>query len=190
MPLKTVCHPSDRDINWRPLVHEENFPMQVKNTTIIFTWLLVSFYQANKCVQCTTARNPRERERERVEVCVKIRKAQRVWCIMCSSFAFFRVISFIRIDVLCWITLLLFVWTPSYQFSRMNPFIFKISNFSTNNCRKTQILIVISFLLHSRSIWIIWEQMKHTQMRNTARFSVDSLCSVNPFPEKNVFARQ
>ena len=42
-----------------------------------------------------------ERERERVEVCVKIRKAQRVWCIMCSSFAFFRVISFIRIDVLC-----------------------------------------------------------------------------------------
>ena len=28
---------SDRDINWRPLVHEENFPMQVKNTTIIFT---------------------------------------------------------------------------------------------------------------------------------------------------------
>ena len=26
----SVCHPSDRDINWRPAVQEETFPMQVK----------------------------------------------------------------------------------------------------------------------------------------------------------------
>ena len=25
-----VCHPSGRDINWRPPVQEETFPMQVK----------------------------------------------------------------------------------------------------------------------------------------------------------------
>ena len=26
----SVCHPSDRDLNWRPAVQEETFPMQVK----------------------------------------------------------------------------------------------------------------------------------------------------------------
>ena len=26
----SVCHPSDRDINWGPAVQEETFPMQVK----------------------------------------------------------------------------------------------------------------------------------------------------------------
>ena len=26
----SVCPPSDRDINWRPAVQEETFPMQVK----------------------------------------------------------------------------------------------------------------------------------------------------------------
>ena len=115
----SVCHPSDRGINWRPAVQEETFLCRLKNTTIIYM----------------ITRNPwereRQRQRQRVAVYVKIRKAQRVWCTMCSSSAFFRVISFILIDIIRWTTLLLmFVWTPSYEIPYVNPFIFKISNFA------------------------------------------------------------
>ena len=101
------------------------------------------------------------------------------------------VTSLIRIDVLYRTTLLLtFVWQSSYKIPYVNAFIFKISHCFPNNRRNTQILIVISVRLHSRSMRIILEQIKHTKIRNTARFCVDSLFCVNPFPEKNVFARQ
>ena len=95
---------------------------RLKNTTIIYM----------------ITRNPWERETERA--CSSICKDQKgTTCLMYHVLlvCFFRVISFILIDILRWTTLLLmFVWTPSYKIPYANPFIFKISNFCPNNRRK------------------------------------------------------
>ena len=39
--MKTVRRPSDRDVNWRPPVHEKSIPVQFKEPYGNSKWLLV-----------------------------------------------------------------------------------------------------------------------------------------------------
>ena len=166
-------------INWRPPVHKENFQEQDNNFPFYF-WAFIwqtSMFNVQLLVIL---------ERERavyVKITCLMYYHDGVPCLFFSGL-------FHLYKMMYYAEQLSFWCLCGLQFSRVNPFIFKISNFSPNNSRKTQIFIVVSFRLHSRSIWIIWERMKNTQIRNTTCFSVDSLCCVNTLPEKNVFARQ
>ena len=76
------------------------------------------------------------------------------------------------------------------KISYVNPFIIEIRFLNSKLCRKYKILVLKCFLLYSVSILYIKGINKHTKIRNTARVCVLSLRCVNPFQEKNVFARQ
>ena len=73
-----VCHPSDRNINWRPQVQEETYPMQVKehdNNLHDYLWAFIRQTSVFNLQLLVILENLRERAREHVAVHIKIRKA-------------------------------------------------------------------------------------------------------------------
>ena len=112
---------------------------RLKNTTIIYMITCELPYGKQVCVFNRQLLVVLERETESVAVQVKIRKTQRVWCIMCSSFAFLQG-NFIYTN---WYTTLNHFASdvcvdPILQNSLREPIIFKISIFSPNNRRKNK----------------------------------------------------
>ena len=64
--------PSDLNVNWRPPVQGGSSPVQVKEPYTSLHDYLLAFILQNRCVQCTPAHNPREREG--VAVCIERKK--------------------------------------------------------------------------------------------------------------------
>ena len=52
--IKTVCLPSDRDVNWRPPVHGKSHPVQVTTYGTDSKWLHVGLHPATQSVQMYT----------------------------------------------------------------------------------------------------------------------------------------
>ena len=50
--MKTVCRPSDRDVNWWSLVQGKPHHVQVKEPYGHSNWLLVGLHPATRGVQC------------------------------------------------------------------------------------------------------------------------------------------
>ena len=51
--MKTVCRPSDRDVNWRSPVQGKSHHVQVKEPYGNSNWLLVDLHPATRGLQCT-----------------------------------------------------------------------------------------------------------------------------------------
>ena len=53
--MNTVCHASDRDVNWRPPMQGKSHPVQVKEPYGNLNWSLLSFHSATWSVPCSPA---------------------------------------------------------------------------------------------------------------------------------------
>ena len=58
--MKTVCHPSDRDVNWRSPVQGKSHPVQIKELYGNSNWLLAGLHPAARSVQCTGGKKERK----------------------------------------------------------------------------------------------------------------------------------